>query len=151
MKNRYFPAALMALFTVCVISAAYISTEKNISYDSFEPIPALSGDVEQEQITPRKTIKKTVTLSENGDMKELCSVSGQTELAVTFSSTRGPLKVWVGVYNGSTVVDSMQMDLQDTLTLSIDAKKTYTVKACIDKFSDYGDSGGKVTFQIAYT
>lgn len=110
---------------------------------------ATTTDANQDTVAPRKTTTKTVTLSENYTATDLCRVSKQDELAVTFIETSGPLLVYVSVWEEGNLIASKGLGLQDTLAVSIDPKKTYDVQARLVQYSDYG-TGGKVTFQIAY-
>ena len=147
MKKRYLQTACMALFTIGIITAAHFTTENNIHYDDLKPIPALTANFGRNKIKPQKSVTKTVTLSENAETKEICCISGQDELTVKFASTRGPQRVYVAVSEENALISDKELELQDSLLLSIDPKKNYTIEASLHPYTDYG-SGGKVTFEI---
>lgn len=86
-----------------------------------------------------------VTLSENYVESELGSVSGKSELVVTFFNTRGPMRVQVTVYQGSRAVGRAVLGLQE---FSIDPRRRYDIKAVLLQGTDYG-SGGRANFLIA--
>ena len=98
----------------------------------------------------RGSFTREVTLSENYVESELGSVSGKSELAVTFFNTRGPMRVQVTVYQGDRAVDRAVLGLQESLALSIDPRGRYDIKAALPQGTDYG-TGGRANFLVSST